>query len=51
MALTTSRSAGMVVLAVYPIVIGVVGLTRIPVPLSVTAVLALLSGVLLLLGR
>jgi hypothetical protein len=50
-ALTTSRSAGMVVLAVYLIVIGVVGLMRIPVPFPVPAVLALLSGVLLLLGR
>ena len=38
-------------LAIYLIVIGLTGLVRLPVPLSLTAVLALLAGVLILLGR
>ena len=41
----------MLVLAVYLIVIGLAGLVHLPIPLAVTAVLALLAGVLILLGR
>jgi len=41
----------MMVLAVYLIVVGLAGLVRLPIPLAVTAVLALLAGVLILLGR
>lgn len=51
MALLATRSAGMIVLAVYLIVVGLTGLVALAVPLSVTAVLALLAGVLILLGR
>jgi hypothetical protein len=51
MALLATRSAGMIVLAVYLIVVGLAGLVALAVPLSVTAVLALLAGVLILLGR
>ena len=51
MALASARSAGMVVLAVYLIVVGLAALLRLPIPLAVTAVLALLAGVLILLGR
>ncbi len=51
MALNVTRSAGMLVLAVYLIIIGLVGLTHLAVPLMVTAVLALVAGVLILIGR
>jgi preprotein translocase subunit SecF len=51
MALTTTRNAGMLVLAIYLIVIGLTALVRLPIPLALTAVLALLAGVLILLGR
>ena len=51
MALTTTRSAGMLVLAIYLIVVGLAGLVQLPIPLAVTALLALLAGILILLGR
>jgi preprotein translocase subunit SecF len=51
MALTTTRNAGMLVLAIYLIVIGLTALVRLPIPLALTAVLALLAGVLILLGK
>ncbi len=51
MALNVTRSAGMLVLAVYLIVIGLVGLMHLPVPLVVTSVLALVAGILILIGR
>lgn len=51
MAFLTTRSAGMTVLAIYLIVVGLTGLVALAVPLAVTAVLALLAGVLILLGR
>lgn len=51
MALTTTRSAGMMVLAIYLIVVGLAGLVHLPIPLAVTALLALLAGILILLGR
>jgi hypothetical protein len=51
MALLATRSAGMTVLAIYQIVVGVTGLASLAVPLAATAVLALLAGVLILLGR
>jgi hypothetical protein len=51
MAITVTRSAGFIVLAVYLIAIGLAGLVRAPIPLTVTALLALMAGVLILLGR
>ena len=51
MALNVTRSAGMLVLAVYLIVIGLVGLMHLAVPLMATAALALVAGILILLGR
>jgi hypothetical protein len=41
----------MLVLAVYLVVVGLAGLARLPIPLAVTAVLALLAGILILIGR
>jgi hypothetical protein len=51
MAFLTVQSAGMTVLAIYLIVVGLTGLIAFVVPLGVTAVLAVLAGVLILLGR
>lgn len=51
MALNVTRSAGMLVLAVYLILIGLVGLLQLAVPMMVTAVLALVAGILILIGR
>ena len=51
MALNVTRSAGLLVLAVYLIIIGLVGLLQVPVPLMATAVLALVAGILILIGR
>ena len=51
MAITVTRSAGMLLLAIYLIVIGLSGLFPVPVPIPLSAVLALLAGVLILIGR
>ena len=51
MALTTTRSAGMLVLAIYLIVVGLAALVHLPIPLAVTPLLALLAGILILLGK
>jgi hypothetical protein len=51
MAFLATRSAGMIVLAIYLIVVGLAGLAALAVPLPVTAVLAILAGVLILIGR
>jgi hypothetical protein len=41
----------MIVLAVYLIVVGLSGLVALVLPIPATAVLALIAGVLILLGR
>jgi hypothetical protein len=46
-----TRSAGMLVLAIYLIVIGLAGLVHVAIPLALTALIALLAGVLILVGR
>lgn len=51
MALTTTRSPGMLLLSIYLIVVGLAGLVHLAIPLALTAVLALLAGVLILIGR
>jgi hypothetical protein len=51
MALNVTRSGGMLVLAVYLIIIGLVGLLQLAVPMMVTALLALVAGILILIGR
>ena len=51
MALTTTRSPGMLLLSIYLIVVGLGGLIQLAIPLAVTAVLALLAGILILTGR
>ena len=51
MALRTTRSAGMLLLAIWLICSGIAGLVAIPIPGVVMAALALIAGVLILLGR
>lgn len=51
MAVFATRSLGMLVLAVWLIITGIMGLAAIPIPGVVMAVLALLAGILILVGR
>ena len=51
MALRMTRSAGMLLLAIWLILTGVAGLAALPIPAVVMAVLALIAGVLILVGR
>ena len=51
MAVTVTRSAGMMLLSVWLILTGLAGLVALPLPSAVMAALALIAGVLILLGR
>jgi len=51
MAVTLTRSAGMLLLAIWLILSGLLGLATLPVPPLIMPVLALLAGVLILVGR
>jgi hypothetical protein len=51
MAIVATRSVGMLLLAIYLIVIGLNGFVALPIPLAVTAALALIAGILILVGR
>ena len=51
MALRVTRSAGMMLLAIWLIVTGIAGLTAIPIPGVLMAALALIAGGLILIGR
>ena len=51
MAVTITRSAGMLLLAIWLILTGLAGLTGLVLPFAVTAALALIAGVLILIGR
>ena len=51
MAVMVTRSAGMLLLSVWLILTGLAGLVALPLPGVVMAVLALLAGVLILVGR
>jgi hypothetical protein len=51
MAVIATRNLGLLVLAIYLIVSGLAGLLAVPIPGMLTAVLALLAGILLLFGR
>lgn len=46
-----TRSLGMLLLGIYLILIGIGGLVAMPIPAIVMAVLALIAGVLILLGK
>jgi hypothetical protein len=51
MALRTGRNLGMLLLAVYLIIVGLSGLVALPLGGPILAVLALLAGILILAGR
>jgi hypothetical protein len=51
MAFTLQRNVGMLLLAVWLILYGLAGMMALPLPAPAMAVLALVAGVLILLGR
>jgi len=51
MAVRMTRNAGMLSLAIYLILVGIVGIAAIPIPGVLLAALALIAGVLILFGR
>ena len=51
MALVVTRSVGMLLLAIYLIISGLAGFASLPIPGGLMAVLALLAGIFILLGR
>jgi hypothetical protein len=51
MAVMVTRSAGLLLLAIWLILTGLSGLVAFPLPAPLMAVLALIAGVLILLGR
>jgi hypothetical protein len=51
MAFQFNKSMGMMALAIYLIVVGLMGLVALPLPPIVFSVLALVAGVLILVGR
>lgn len=50
MAIRTTRSAGMLLLAIWLILTGITGFAAIPIPGVLMAALALIAGVLILIG-
>ena len=51
MALRLTRSTGMLLLAIWLILTGAAGIAPLPIPGVVMAVLALIAGVLILVGQ
>ena len=51
MAVSVTKNIGFLLLAIWLIVSGLAGLTALPLPALVMPVLALLAGILILLGR
>ena len=51
MALRVTRSAGMLVLGIWLLLTGISGLAPLPIPGIIMAVLALLAGILILIGQ
>ena len=51
MAVIATRNMGLLCLAIWLIVTGLTGIVSVPIPGVIMAVLALLAGILLLVGR
>jgi hypothetical protein len=51
MAVTVTRNAGMLLLAVWLILTGLTGFVTLPLPGALMAALALIAGLLILVGR
>ena len=49
--LTVTRSVGMLLLAIWLIITGIAAIAPLPIPGIVTGVLALIAGILILIGR
>lgn len=50
MAIRTTRSAGMLLLAIWLILTGIGGFAALPIPVILMAALAVIAGVLILVG-
>ena len=50
MAIRMTRSAGMLLLSIWLILTGIIGLAAVPIPGVLMAALALIAGVLILIG-
>ena len=50
MAVRVTRSAGMLLLGIWLILTGIGGLAALPIPAVLMAVLALIAGILILIG-
>ena len=46
-----TRSLGMLLLGIYLVLVGLSGLVALPIPTVVMAVLALIAGILILIGK
>jgi hypothetical protein len=51
MAIRVTRSTGMLLLGIWLLLTGLAGLAPLPIPGIVTAVLALIAGILILIGQ
>jgi len=51
MAIAVQRNFGMLLLAIWLVLYGIAGLTAVVLPGTVMAVVALLAGILILVGR
>jgi len=49
--MTITRNLGMLLLAIYLILVGITALVHIAIPVIVTGVLALGAGILILIGK
>lgn len=50
-AMTINRNIGMLLLAIYLILVGIIALTAVAIPPVLTGILALLAGIFILIGR
>jgi hypothetical protein len=50
-AMTITKNLGMLLLAIYLILVGITALVHIAIPVLVTGILALAAGILILIGR
>jgi hypothetical protein len=51
MAYTLNRNAGLLVLGIYLVISGLSGLIALSIPSALMAILALVAGILILIGR
>jgi len=49
--MTITKNLGMLLLAIYLILVGIIALFHVGIPVIVTGILALVAGILILIGR